>query len=391
MIENPFRLGLLELPESPDLGLGYLAAIFKKRSTSYKFYWFLAILEVVKNQETRISFDLLTAEMITQAWYPIHYYRLSLGKQELLTMAAMELKEKHGVPIDANREEVRDAVLIALKTDRAFRNTVLKLQRYVPERLIAPWFQSQLNGVNEKQKNAVIHNLANQENLNSQSAPLYRFVRLPSSEGDNPGIELHAHWQAYLFTNFQIIRGFILWHLIDYLYTRNPNVPNIPEKLFPPQKRNLSIATTYWKQFLVESPKNMCIYSRKPLMDSGFSLDHFIPWSFICHDQLWNLIPVSKPVNSSKGDRLPQLAQYLEPLSEFQFRAMRFYFGQETGKLPKILEDYANLFRCNFDELKQMEYSVFQMNLSNALVPLEQIAANMGFSRNWSYSSSHSI
>jgi hypothetical protein len=30
-----------------------------------------------------------------------------------------------------------------------------------------------------------------------------------------------------------------------------------------------------------------------------------LPWSFVAHDQLWNLTPTSPEVNSSKSDNLP--------------------------------------------------------------------------------------
>ena len=72
MKESQFRLGLLDLPESPDLGVRHLSGIFRHTTNSYKYYWFLAILEAVKNGFDRISLDLLTAEMIAQVWYPVH-------------------------------------------------------------------------------------------------------------------------------------------------------------------------------------------------------------------------------------------------------------------------------------------------------------------------------
>jgi len=37
----------------------------------------------------------------------------------------------------------------------------------------------------------------------------------------------------------------------------------------------------------------------------NFDIDHFIPWSFVTHDQLWNLAPIEKSLNSSKSNKLP--------------------------------------------------------------------------------------
>jgi HNH endonuclease len=40
-------------------------------------------------------------------------------------------------------------------------------------------------------------------------------------------------------------------------------------------------------------------------LDDAFSIDHFLPWSFVAHDLLWNLTPVFGTTNSKKGDALP--------------------------------------------------------------------------------------
>ncbi|MBK5968358.1 MULTISPECIES: HNH endonuclease domain-containing protein [Thiorhodovibrio] len=49
---------------------------------------------------------------------------------------------------------------------------------------------------------------------------------------------------------------------------------------------------------------------------------HHLPWSFVVHDQLWNLIPVPPSVNSAKSNRLPA-ADYLEPFTRLQHQALQ--------------------------------------------------------------------
>ncbi len=72
---------------------------------------------------------------------------------------------------------------------------------------------------------------------------------------------------------------------------RNPNTPEIARKLFMPSKRDsLKSQTNYWSQVLTHQQLR-CIYSGQPLTPQRFSLDHYLPWSFVAHDQLWNLIP----------------------------------------------------------------------------------------------------
>ena len=63
------------------------------------------------------------------------------------------------------------------------------------------------------------------------------------------------------------------------------------------------------------------IYTGLPVNETDMSLDHFIPWSFVLHDRLWNLAPVSTAINSSKSDSLPDLNQHLENFCTLQYMA----------------------------------------------------------------------
>ena len=47
------------------------------------------------------------------------------------------------------------------------------------------------------------------------------------------------------------------------------------------------------------------IYSGESITASRFDLDHFIPCSYVANDELWNLIPMERRLNSSKSNKLP--------------------------------------------------------------------------------------
>ncbi|MBT9547551.1 MAG: HNH endonuclease [Candidatus Sericytochromatia bacterium] len=379
MTENPFQLGLLELPESPDLGIRHLSAVFRHTTNSYKFYWFLAILEAVKNGLNEVSLDLLTAEMLAQVWYPVHYFHLNFGKLDRLGQLALQLKEKKYLPIQTKREEVRDAALSLMVLDKEFRRDFINLQRYVPTRFLSPWFGVELQGIQKDPRTQAIKEQA-ENTFESSAAPLYRFVERPHFKG----IEIHTDWMDYLSSNFRIIRGFTLWSLLNYLQQRNPHVPNLQEKFFPPEERNLNQAKEYWGSIL-KKEKLFCPFSGHPIPIKGYSIDHFLPWSFIGHDQIWNLFPISKSVNSSKSDKLPRLSKYLEPFTVQQYQAMQVFLTQSDTKRPKALDDYINLFRCDYETLKSLPLERFVTHFRDTFVPLEQMAANMGFIRNWEF------
>ena len=114
-----------------------------------------------------------------------------------------------------------------------------------------------------------------------------------------------------------------------------------------------------------------------------FSLDHFLPWRFVAHDQLWNIIPTPRSVNSSKRDNLPDFGQYFEPFAAQQYRAIRLLADSAHARL---LEDYSSLLKtASMSELHEMSYEQFREHLQATLAPQFQIAANMGFSGRWSY------
>jgi len=50
-------------------------------------------------------------------------------------------------------------------------------------------------------------------------------------------IEINPLWEEYLITNNKILLDFAYWNLLQYLQTRNPNVPNIGNKLIKPIER----------------------------------------------------------------------------------------------------------------------------------------------------------
>ncbi len=70
-----------ELPEKTQI----LGQVFDDTTNSYKLFWFLAILSVLKRgggQSPKVA-DILT-EMAVAAWHPVCLFRLSLGRQDKL-------------------------------------------------------------------------------------------------------------------------------------------------------------------------------------------------------------------------------------------------------------------------------------------------------------------
>ena len=109
--------------------------------------------------------------------------------------------------------------------------------------------------------------------------------------------------------NFSIIKGWAHKRWALDLQGSNPNSTAIIAKIAPLSERSsLMSQRKVWRWLLAQLPIK-CIDSNDPVEPDSFDLDHFLPWSFVCHDQYWNLIPANSAVSRSVRRTLPTLEQ----------------------------------------------------------------------------------
>jgi hypothetical protein len=360
----------MELPISTDVNVSKLNKVFGDTTNSYKFYWFLAILDSIKNgNDDKISMDDIAIHMVANVWYPLDYYKLSFGKQDGFKKIAEFISERMTI----NHAEKAPDLFVQIKNTITGKDLseltkmVKKLLDYVPFRFVRPFFEEELRGeTNDTYINRRISEICTERFETMPQLVMYKF------EGDY--IRLNPPWAAYLKSHLLILQAYTYWHLIRYLQKNNPNIPGLSEKLFKNNNdRNLTVATYFWKPFLTETPDFRCIYSNNIINVNGFSLDHFLPWSFVVHNLLWNLVPVPKSINSSKSDWLPDWNLYFPLMAESQFNIVNYHL--QKGNLKK-LEDYTNILLDN----SATDLSVFTEKLRIQLSPQFQIAQNAGFS-----------
>jgi len=363
---------MFSLPISYQLPVEHLAAGFGDVTNSYKYYWFLAILEQIQEKQSpRMATKDLLARMVAGVWYPTNYFRLSFGKQDRLGQVALELGFEAGLSIDTKRQEIIQNLLERGDMPRDIKSLGL----YVPFRFLRPFFASQLRGLVDAKVNGKIRQLAEKAYDDPQKPCLYRFT--------SDGIEIHPRWFEYIHQHLSILTSFCLWHLVNYIQKNNPNVPNIPGKLFEPAQRDLKQAKAFWSVALEKSEVWTCIYSGQPLHRDAYSLDHFLPWRYVAHDLLWNIVPAPKSVNSSKSDNLPDMLRYFEKFADMQYRAVQ---AVAHSSRPALLEDYALLMKSNsVPDLQSIPLPQFREKLHAVIAPQVQIAANMGFAGQWVY------
>ena len=276
----------MNLPFSEELNIETLARIFDNKSECYKLFWFQAIMTKVGQGQDTVSFDELINEMIADAWYMVSEYHLNLGPNDTLEKVVNHIHEM----TEFGPAEKRSVILEFLKNSR---DPVVKeykrvLSLNVPYRLQAPFLD--FTGADW---NTGTSKLAAAINMQRQRL-MYYFIEI---NGFHSRIKISDDWMKYLEKNQEVIRGWIRFHMITYLQRRNPSVPGISDKLEPPQERKLEKVKKYWKTIIDLVPV-YDIYGHFDMGENGVSIDHFVPWSYVAHDELWNLHPTTRSVYS---------------------------------------------------------------------------------------------
>ena len=357
---------MIQIPQSDLLTTNRLGNIFSKTVATYKFFWFVSIMQIhAKKGSMKISVWDIVIRMVANAWYPIHYFRLSFGKSDSLFDIVMELQSITQIPIDADAE----TIIVGIKDrlgDRRVMSLLNTLTLNVPYRFLSPWIKYTWD-------EDVIKRSRSFEN-----GCLYSLYK----DGVTFNIVLNPAWDAYLHSHYNILVDFAYWNLTQFLQVRNPNVPAIPNKLIRPDVRNsLTKQHNYWDMVMEIGGPIHCIYTNHVLHPQAYDLDHFIPWSFVSHDLLWNLIPSDGSINSSKSNKLPDLDFYLPKLAEMQQYALQALL--HVNKEPKVMEDFVSL-GYTAKELADMSSERFLEVYERTFNPINQIALNMGF-ETWKY------
>jgi len=339
---------MFNLPEQINIDTTSFSNLFKNTHTSYKYLFFQAILVLLKEQsftKTNFTFNELEDKMLEIAEYPIKIYKLNFGKDDR----------------------------ISIKLYNRYEN--IDLLKFVPYRLLSPFFTEQVKGLSSSAINKKIEFLSNQ---NNEYNSLYKI--------DNKTIVIYDEWVKYIAYNFSIIESWAFWHWANFLQNKNPNTLSLINKLQKPTDRiSLNKQTKYWKTIL--NKENIkCIYSGQTITPQTFSLDHFLPWSFIGHDKLWNLIPMRRSDNSYKSDNIPSMEKYLDNFIETQYNGLQIAFN-EMGKIKweNSIVDFVDDFRVDYSDIRKMKIDLFAHKYKDIIIPLSNLAKNSDFNFDWEY------
>ncbi len=375
----------MKLPYSEELNIGYLSRLFDNTTNCYKFFWFQAILRKIDCKHNQFSFEELINEMIVDAWYMVSEYHLRLGPigiTDNLEEIIKYIHENHNLRPSEKREKIIS--FLNGTEDKRIAKYKSDLTLNVPYRLQVPFYdeitiERNMWGSSKKQLT---------EEINRQRRLMYYFILI---NGLGTVIEVDTLWAEYLYKHKEILKGWTQLKLIQYLQNKNPSVPGIADKIEAPIVRDIDRVRKYWKLIIQIDPSLRDIYGDMSLESEVISVDHFVPWQYVAHDELWNLHPTTRSINSSKSNQLPSWAMYFEGLSEIEYRAYQLMQENEL-----VAHEFSKIapYHLNNQEIRNQLYTKdlsapdYKTRLEHVIRPVFESAQNCGF-KEWVYESNN--
>ena len=359
--------------------------MMKDPSYCYKFYWLEAIVKLISRDVEETTFNEIIDEMIVNAWYSVCEFHIHLSGiqngevRDGLERAILKLKEITSLNANASATEIRNAIHEHEAELKPYKE---QLTNMVPYRALAGFFQKAGKSVNWESKKRVISYIEEVDQTN----------RLPYTLGQSPKLKKEVHinpaWAEMIKDNTVSILGWIQYEKLKWLQTNNPEVPGLVHKLLPMDEkmRKLNKVRRLWEGVL-ERTEISDVFTGKVLNGSAYDIDHFIPWSFVMNDELWNLMPMDSSLNSSKSNNLPKWDPFFDHFSDNQY-----VMYQMIGSDEELRKRYEGCYRDNLHSIwaGQELYrpgntkEVFKTILETNMRPLYDSAKRQGYAE-WQY------
>lgn len=299
------------------------AQMMKDPSYCYKFYWLEAIVDLISRGVTETTFDEIISEMIVNAWYSVREFHIHLSGiqadglvRDGLERAVLLLGKLSSLPSHASGTEIRNALR---EHAGELKQVKEQLTNMVPYRALAGFFAKSDVEVNWG-------------SIRRMTEYIRRFDRtvtvLPYTLGESSRLKkevyFHPKWIKMIQDNTVNILGWIQYEKVKWLQNNNPEVPGLVYKLAPldEKMRKLSNVRKLWDGIL-EVREVRDVFTGHPVLREKYAVDHFIPWSFVMNDELWNLMPMDPSLNGAKSNHLPKWEPFFNLFAENQYLMYR--------------------------------------------------------------------
>lgn len=328
------------------LDIESFSQMMKDPSYCYKFYWLEAIVQLISEGVRETTFDAIINEMICNAWYSVREFHIHLSGmlsdgqvRDGLERAVLRLTELSDFPANASKVEIRNAVR---EYDTELKPFKEQLTNMVPYRALAGFFNRSKEAVNWGSIRRMTTYI---ERVNQNT------VLLPYTLGTESKLKKKVYFQDAWVEMIQDqtvpIIGWIQYEKVKWLQNNNPEVPGLIYKLAPMDEkmRKLGNVRKLWEGILkVRDVRD--VFTDKPVIPKKYDVDHFIPWSFVMNDELWNLMPMDSSLNSSKSNRLPKWDPFFKRFARNQF--IMYGLIHEKDGIRKL---YETCYRDNLHSL----------------------------------------
>ncbi len=330
-----------------SLDIQSFALMLKDPSYCYKFYWLEAIVHLIAEGISETTFDMIIDEMICNAWYSVREFHIHLSGmgsdgsvRDGLERAILKLSELSDLSSNASKVEIKNEIR---KHKKELYNAKEQLTHMVPYRALAGFFANA--GDTNVCWNSIRRLTAYVEAFSiSKTALPYTFG---TSSKLSREVRFHPEWIRMIQDNTVSILGWIQYEKVRWLQNNNPEVPGLVYKLAPMDEkmRKLSKVRLLWKGIL-DLHEVRDVFTDEPVQLKKYDIDHFIPWSFVMNDELWNLMPMDSSLNSVKSNRLPKWDPFFQRFSENQYILYQLMHDK-----PQIHKLYEGCWRDNLHSI----------------------------------------
>ncbi len=310
----------------PEIVNNYLNLIRNGSNVnSYKLAWARAIVEICAEADSleTISIESIAKKIFKYYWNQTIYFELNQGnnpnkRPEFLKIVRRKIKEfylEKGNSNPIHFERVEDKIIL----DKSKLVSILK--KDVSWRFL---------------------------NLNGNKLEVYNYKK-----GQNYLYINNSHELAsYDHIIYECIN--LKWTQLLEEYNTSPRISKKIRIIDFPQIKRKSLSK-FKEILLLQNPEKVCFICNKEISDDQLSIDHFIPWSFMYSDDIWNLVYTHKICNSSKSNssssdkQLKKLEERNNDLLKEMKLLPKMVKKKEYHELENAIEkDYLKKFWINF-------------------------------------------
>lgn len=206
-------LQIKERADNNSIDINSLSHIFLNTSATYKFYWFISLLQLLqKGRHQKIMVYDIVVRMVANAWIPLIFHNLDYGRIDSLKAIVANIQRYDLIPVNVNVDQIF-AILESCKKEYRIKRLLRVLTWNVPYRFLSPWINSSDN------KDLMCRS------QHWENGCLYSLY-MDESE---PYILLNPNWMSYLLSHHEELLAFSYQSLSTFLLPKNPKITNIEE------------------------------------------------------------------------------------------------------------------------------------------------------------------